>query len=215
MAAGLAGGRGWTSRGRGGRSGAGCLKTREFVILLSLFCHFPICCHFLSFVCHFPIFWHVLSFLDFFKKSFLAFPETSVILCVMFFVVFCLFLSCPETSVIFCHWGNHFLSFPETSGMFLSLGQSCFFQVRNLCHLFCHFCVISRTSVMLSVIFLVSPLPGPWLCQYVRIPGQTIQRPCLLLEGSRNHDNVNQGTVVMSPQTEMTSAMTKNDSPNL
>ena len=100
-------------------------------------------CHFLSFFCRFTTFFVI-------------------------FVIFWTFFA------VFFFGGDHFLSFPETSVIVLSLGQSFFVISRNLCHFFvigavfffsgpeslsffCHFCVISRTSVILSVIFGQSP----------------------------------------------------------
>ena len=60
--------------GERGRSRAGCLKTREFVIFLIFFCNFPIFCHF------FVIFLSFHDFLSFFCHLF-----------VVFLVIFCHF----------------------------------------------------------------------------------------------------------------------------
>ena len=142
-------------------------------------------------------FFHVLSFPDFFCHfcHFLSCFVISRCFCHFFvvsrlfvsrFVIFCrFFCHLFVISRNLCHFlslGQSFFShFPKPLS-FLSLGQSFFFQVRNLCHCYVIF-VSFPEPLSFCQSFLFSPLPGPGLCQYVRIPGQTIQRPCLLLEG--------------------------------
>ena len=102
-------------------------------------------CHFF---CRFTTFCHV--FVMFFSL-FLSFFVISRNLCHFFVVGAVIFLSFPETSVIFCHWGSHLFFRSGISVIFVSFPEPL------------SFCQS----------FLVSPLPRPWLCQYVRIPGQT------------------------------------------
>ena len=175
-------GAGQTSWGWAARPVQGRLSENTRICHFFIFCNFPIFfVIFWSCFCNFPIFCHVLViFLSF--HDFLSFFVIFLSFLSFFVVFFCHFLSFPETSVIFCHWGSHFFVISRNLCHFFVVGAVIFFQVRNLCHFFVVF-VSFPEPLSFCQSFLVSPLPGPWLCQYVRIPGQTIQRPCLLMEG--------------------------------
>ena len=162
-----------------GRPVQGRLSENTRICIFFIFCNFPFFCYFVLSLFFVIFFVNVLSFPDF--LSFFCRFTTFCHVFLYFFVIFCRF---------FCHFLSRNLCH------FLSLGQSFFCHFPKplsfVCHWGSHFFFRSGISVIFVSFpeplsfcqsFLVSPLPGPWLCQYVRIPGQTIQRPCLLLEG--------------------------------